>query len=125
MARVLNRKMARVGLPTHSNKIAYFDPGEHEYPDAMLDDLNNSRSSVRAYFDGDPPVLEVLEASKPELPAEIVAEETAPKMKASEMVARVKGSTDLKWLGELAKTDGRKTVEAAVEARLGDLEVVS
>ena len=126
MAKVLNRKAARVGLPTHSNTIAYFEPGEHDYPDEMLDDLNDSRASVRAYFSGDPPVLEVLSGkSKPAAPAKMDPESTGPKPKAAEMVAMVKESSDLDWLNEVAETDGRKTVEAAVAARLEELEAVS
>jgi len=115
MALVRNRKDGSVGLLTNSHGVLKFETGDHEYPDELVADLNRSRKSTRAYLEGDPPVIEILDGkAKPAAPKE-------EKPKANAVIAKVKICDDLQWLEDLKHSDDRKTVQNAIQARLEEL----
>lgn len=119
MTVVRNNKSSSVGLPA-GDLIIQFAPGAHEYPTALIESLDMSRAAVRAYFEGDSPVLE----KDPDDVARIVPNEP-PKRSAKTMVHLISESVDLGMLRKISEEDERKTVVKAATERLDELQNLS
>jgi hypothetical protein len=121
MSIVRNNKTSPITLPAGRVMIT-FKPGAHEYPDALLQQIDSSRKSHRAYMQPGPkgqrPVLEL----NPEDVARADPPQTQGDMSAAEMVAMCKSSSDVALLTKLAAEDTRKTVVSAAAKRLVELE---
>lgn len=113
MAIVRNNKSANVTLPAGGGSVC-FKPGEHEYPDDVLDRIDTSRAAVRAYLEPQgekPAVLERAgESDEPARPS------------AAELIEAIKESSNPEWLAEVVDGERRSTVVAAAEKRLSELE---
>ena len=121
MTLVRNNKTSPINLPAGRTLIA-FRPGTHDYPDQMLNQIEMSRKSVRAYMEpgpkGETPALELDPdgAGSPDAPPDGDA------MNAKETIEVIKQSSDVELLHRLARDDTRKTVVIAAQHRLDELQ---
>jgi hypothetical protein len=123
MVLVRNRKPSNVGIQLKSEgpgpgcRVLQFKPGTHDYKEEDLDLINTSSKGVRAYLEGDDPVLAILEHGEGK------ADPTPPEKKsAAELKELIAQSNDLDWLRSVLKKDGRTTVNAAADHRIAELE---
>lgn len=114
MVLVRNNKPSTVGLPHKDGRTIQFASGTHDYEESDLD-LNTSSKAVRAYLDGDEPVIEMVgDGGEPD-------PTPTAKVNASDLKQQIADSDDMDFLKGILHSDDRTTVIAAADKRLAEL----
>ena len=120
---VRNNKTAPVSLPLKKGKkLLPLKPGTHNYPEAMVSQIDTSRTSVRSYLESaGPGVLPVIEID-PEGMDRADALTAGPQKTAAEPVVEIKDMVDVDQLQRFLAEDQRSTVTGAARKRLDELQ---